>query len=284
MESIGIFFLRALSRLPFGFLYAISNLLFFLIYSVFGYRKKVVMENLRHSFPEKTEPELRQIMKKFYRNLCDIIVESLKMISMSREEVIKRNEYSEHTVVDALNANGKSCFYFAGHVGNWEWSPNVAGIASQVKLWGVYKPLSSKGMDELTKFYRSRFGCEMIAMDQIARRIITDKEIKNICFIADQTPANPESNIWVDFLNRKTLFFSASAKLAIKTKTPIVYGSLDRVKRGYYKYHFEILVEDPSKMNEQDIMQLFASRLEKDIRRQPENWLWSHRRWKHTKA
>lgn len=284
MESIGIFFLKALSRLPIGILYAISNLLFFLIYSVFGYRKKVVMDNLRQSFPEKTEAELQRIMKQFYRNLCDIIVESLKMISMSREEVIERNEYSEHSVVDALNASGRSCFYFAGHVGNWEWSPDVAGIASQVKLWGVYKPLSSKGMDELTKFYRSRFGCEMIAMDQIARRVITDKETKNICFIADQTPANPESNIWVDFLNRKTLFFSASAKLAIKTKTPIVYGSLTRVKRGHYKYHFEVLVEHPEQMNEQEIMQRFASRLEQDIREQPDNWLWSHRRWKHTKA
>jgi KDO2-lipid IV(A) lauroyltransferase len=281
MSYIGTFFLKLLSYLPFWALYGISDILYLMVYKVFGYRKKVVYENLKNSFPEKNEEEIKKIMDRFYENLCDIIVESIKMITISREELSRRNPHAQHKILDDLNAQGRTCFYFAGHLGNWEWSPDVAGIASKVPLWGVYTKIENKAMDEMVKFYRSRFGCEMIPMENIARRVLTDKTTKNICFIADQTPSNPEANIWVKFLNQETLAFSASAKLARKIDAAIIYASIIRMKRGYYDYRFEVLVENPKLLTEQEIMQTFFNRLEKDIRQYPDMWLWSHRRWKH---
>ena len=137
MNRILTSILRLISYLPFGALYVISDLLYLLLYKVFGYRKKVVLENLRNSFPEKTRDEINKISDRFYRNLCDIIVESIKMISISKEELLKRNDCSMHNVLDEQNAKGRSCFYFAGHLGNWELSPAVVSLTSKVKVWGV---------------------------------------------------------------------------------------------------------------------------------------------------
>ena len=284
MSYIATFFLKLLSYLPFRALYGISNFLYLVLYKIFGYRIKVVRENLKNSFPGKSEDEIKRIMDQFYKNLCDVIVESIKMISISREELARRTPSAEHIILDELNAKGRTCFYFAGHLGNWEWSPNVAGLASKVTLWGVYTTVQNKAFNEMIKDYRSRFGCEMIPMEQIARRVLTDKETKNICFIADQTPANPEANIWVNFLNRQTLAFSASAKLARKINAAIIYASIIRTKRGHYDYRFEILFENPKFATEQEIMQSFFDRLEKDINQYPDMWLWSHKRWKHRRV
>lgn len=267
--------------MPFWALYILSDILYWVIYKILGYRKQVVYTNLKNSFPEKTDTEIKILANKFYRNLCDVVVESVKMISMSKAQILERNQFPQHKVVDDLNAQGRTCFYFAGHLGNWEWSPCVAGIASQVTLWGVYSTLKDKAFDGMTKAYRSRFGCEMIPMEQIARRVLLDKQTKNICFIADQTPANPDANIWVDFMHQQTLAFSASAKLARKINAAIIYASIIRVKRGHYEYLFDILVENPKEMDEQTIMQTFFTRLEQDIHEKPDMWLWSHKRWKH---
>lgn len=274
------FFLKLLSYLPFAVLYTLSDLLYIIIYKGFGYRKKVVLENLRNSFPQKNASEISTICDAFYRNLCDIIVESIKMISISKEELNKRNDCSAHRVLDELNAKGKTCFYFGAHLCNWEWSPGVAALATQVPLWGVYKTVTHKAFDDLLTKYRGRFGCEMIPMEQIARRVLTNKETKNVCFVADQTPSNIDANLWVKFLNQETLAFSASAKLAKKINAAIIYGSIVKLKRGYYKYHFEVLFENPKEVDEQEIMQTFFTRLEKDIIAHPSSWLWSHKRWK----
>jgi KDO2-lipid IV(A) lauroyltransferase len=282
MDLIGIAFLKILSRMPMRSLYGLSDFIFFLVYRVFKYRQSVVKDNLRQSFPEKKEDELQMIEKKFYHNLCDILVESIKMISISESELRERNNLEEHKIIDALNAKGRSCFYFMGHTGNWELSTGAGALASKVPIWGVYKKVRSREFDKLTNDYRSRFGCRMIVMEQVARETLSDTRVKNVCFIADQTPSNPKTNAWVQFLNRNTLFFTASARLAMRTGSAIVYCYIERVKRGYYKYHFETLFENASLSDEQTIIQTFASRLEQDIRRQPDNWLWSHRRWKHS--
>ncbi len=281
MQRILTYLVKAISYLPFSVLYTISTFLYFVVYRLLGYRKEVVERNLTLSFPEKSKEEINQIMDRFYRNLCDVLVESIKMISMSENELRTHATSPEHCLLDRLNAEGRTCFYFAGHLGNWEWSPNVAGLASQVKLWGVYTKITNKAFNKLITKYRSRFGCEMILMEHIARRVLTDKDVKNICFIADQTPSNPEANIWVDFMNQQTLAFSASAKLAKKINAVIIYASIIRKSRGYYEYKFEVLFENPQLYSEQEIMQAFFSRLEKDIRKHPVLWLWSHKRWKH---
>lgn len=280
MYSVLTFFLKLLSYLPFRALYGISDLLYWILYKGFHYRKDIVLINLRNSFPEKNAKEINYICDTFYGNLCDIIIESIKMITISKEELMKRNDCSAHKLIDDLNAKGKTCFYFGAHLGNWEWSPAVAGLANKVPLWGVYKTVTHKAFDDLLTKYRGRFGCEMIPMEQIARKALTNKETKNICFIADQTPSNVEANIWVNFLNQDTLAFSASAKLAKKMNAAIVYASIIKQKRGYYRYDFELLFEDPKHVDEQEIMQTYFSRLEKDIVRDPAAWLWSHKRWK----
>lgn len=275
--------LGLISRLPFGALYLISDFLRLLLYRVFGYRRAVVMDNLTKSFPEKSLKELRLIERRFYRNLCDIVVETIKSASISKDEFMKRNVTTSHKVVDDLNAKGKTVFYFAGHCGNWELSPNAAALASKVPLAGAYKKLSNPFFDEYMRKLRSRFGCNMIEMAQTPRFVITQKAPFNFCFIADQTPVTVEANAWIPFLNRETLFFIASSKLAKKINASIVYGTMHRKKRGFYEYEFELLVEDASEYSENEILSKYVKRLEHDIQASPDNWLWSHRRWKRSK-
>jgi KDO2-lipid IV(A) lauroyltransferase len=280
MDLIGIAFLKWLSKLPMKTLYRLSDILFVLVYKIFGYRRSVVQENLKSSFPEKSKEELNEIEKKFYRNFCDIVMESIKMISISEKELKERNDLAEHSLIDSLNAKGKTCFYFMGHTGNWEWSTGAGAMASLVPLWGVYKKVSNPKFDKLINAYRTKFGCRMLPMESIARETLSDKRVKNICFIADQIPANTKSNLRVNFLNHSTLFFAASARLAIRTESAIVYCYIERERRGYYRYHFETLFENASLYDEETIIKAFAERLEKDIQQNPDNWLWSHRRWK----
>lgn len=283
LYGIVFLFLGLISRLPFRALYLLSNFLRFLLYHVFGYRRAVVMDNLKKSFPEKSMKELKLIERKFYRNLCDIVVETIKSASISKADFMKRNVTNSHKVVDDLNARGKTVFYFAGHCGNWELSPNAAALASKVPLAGAYKKLTNPYFDEYMRNLRSRFGCNMIEMAQTPRFVITQKAPFNFCFIADQTPVTVDANAWVPFLNRETLFFIASSKLAIKINASIVYGTMQRKKRGFYEYHFEVLVENASEYSENEILSMYVKRLEQDIQACPDNWLWSHRRWKRSK-
>lgn len=275
------------SVLPFWVLYGISDFFYLLVYHAIGYRKKVVLENLRNSFPEKTEEELKTIARQFYRHFCDVIVEVVKLLTISK------NEFKRRCVLD--EASIKSFHYFfdrnqtfvgvMGHCGNWEW----AAIAHQVyftrMITGVYHPLSNRNFDKLMLDLRGRFGGDIVAMSQLYKRLITLKQQNistTIGLIADQTPP-PESAYWTTFLNQDTPVFNGPEKLAKKFNYPVVFLNIKKIRRGYYHLSTTILTEDPKSLPDGKISELHTQQLEKNIRDQPYTWLWSHRRWKHKK-
>lgn len=278
-------FFYLISLLPFPVFYALSDGICFILYRVIGYRKKVVYENLRKSFPEKTHEEIKTIERKFYSYLCDLFLETLKTLTISKKEAVKRCAFSDTTIqiFKELHDQKKSCIVVMGHFGNWEWAGNSFSLINPQQLYVIYHPLSNPQFDRLMYKLRTRFGTKLYAMKDTMREMIRNRgEVNATAFIADQTPA-PESAYWTSFLNQDTPVFWGTEKIAQKLNFPIVYVTVNRIKRGYYLVNSEYLVLDPKSTKEGEISELHTRKLEKDIKAQPEIWLWSHRRWKHKK-
>ena len=248
-----------------------------------GYRKKVVFQNLRNSFPEKSEKEIKLIGKLFYRYLCDLILETLKTISMNKKEMNKRCIIKNISLLKKLYAEKKNIILVMGHYGNWEWGGAAFSLQTDYSLFVIYRPLSNKYFDHLLYKMRTAFGTQLIEMNHTFKEMIRNKQNTNAtAFIADQTPP-PDHAHWTTFLNQKTPVFKGTELIAKKLNYPIVFINIKRMKRGYYEVYPEMLVENPALTGEGEITELHTKKLEKEIINQPELWLWSHRRWKHKK-
>lgn len=287
MSSIGYYlalpFIYLISILPFPIFYLVSDAICFLLYSVFGYRRKVVFENLKNSFPNKTETELKIIEKQFYRYLCDVMLETLKSLTISKSEAKKRClvKPSALQILQKYENQKQSYIIVLGHFGSWEWATLTFPLFNSQQLYGLYHPLTNKHFDRLIYKSRTRFGTKMYPMQQVIKEMLTYKNKPSVtAFIADQTPP-PEGAYWMTFLNQDTPVFVGTEKIAQKFNYPVVYASVKRVKRGYYEIDAEVLTETPKELAPGVITEMHTKRLEKDILSQPETWLWSHRRWKH---
>lgn len=257
--------------------------MYVLLYHVIAYRKDVVYENLKKSFPEKSEDEIKLISKKYYKHLCDLFVETFKILTISKRSLLKRCPLDESAkkVFDQLTETKSNCILVLGHQGNFEWAGHTMNMKCQQKLHVIYHPLSNKHFDGLMLKMRTRTGTKMIPMKDTFREMVALKSELNITtFLADQTPA-PEFAYWTTFLNQDTPVFQGTEKIAKKLDYPVVYGLIKKEKRGYYKLHASMLVENPKSTQPGEITECFTRKLEEDIREQPETWLWSHRRWKH---
>jgi Kdo2-lipid IVA lauroyltransferase/acyltransferase len=276
-----------ISILPFWLLYRISDLFFVLVYHIIGYRKKVVTHNLINSFPEKTPTEIAKIRRQFYLHFCDVIFETIKLLSISKTTFIKRCSMDEEAKANFerfINKN-QSIIGIMGHCGNWEWGAISHQIYFSRMITGVYHPLSNKNFDKFMLNLRGRFGGDITAMNHLYKRLITLRQQNTsttVGLIADQTPA-PESAYWTTFLNQETPVFNGPEKLAKKFSYPVVYLSVKKIKRGYYKLETTLLTEKPQDLAEGEISEKHTRLLEKNICEQPHSWLWSHRRWKHKK-
>ncbi|MGK6352907.1 lysophospholipid acyltransferase family protein [Parapedobacter sp. DT-150] len=280
-SSVLSYLVYLISLLPFWTLYALSDVLYVILYYVVGYRKDVVFENLRNAFPEKTDDERRGIAKKFYRFLPDLIVESIKMRSISAKAVNKRMVYHQPEELERHFNHGKDVIALTAHYGNWEWGIHKISLSTSNPALIIYKPLTNKTMDEVYNGIRSRFGAIMVPMKQTLRKILEYRNRPHISvFVADQTPNRLESDYFVRFLNQDTLVFTGAEKIAKKTNAPVIYCHIDRIKRGYYRCTFTTLTENPADTAEHEITDLYNKFTEDIIRRKPEWWLWSHRRWK----
>ncbi len=278
-------FIYLLSILPFPLLYLVSDGVYFLLYYVIGYRKEIVLTNLRNAFPEKTDKEIKRLRKDFYHYLCDLFLETFKTLTISKNTMIQRCEFTPETIAlfKKYTDENKSIILVMGHIGNWEWGGNTFSILCKQRLYVIYHPLRNKQFDSLLYNMRSRFGTGLIAMRDTFREMVNlRKDVTATAFIADQTPP-PEGAYWTTFLNQDTPVFKGTEKIARKMNYPIVYAFVKRVKRGRYVVHAETLIEEPAKTNEGEISELHTRRLERDIKEFPETWLWSHRRWKHKK-
>jgi len=275
-------FLQIFRLVPFRALYVLSDVLAFLLFSVVGYRKKVIFENLQRSFPEKNEAEIRKIARATYRNLTDVTVETLKSFTASYEEMVRRAPCLNPEIINQYLDRGQSVILTGSHLGNWEYS----GLTMPPQFHGAtvtaFKPLTNKGMDAYINHARSRTGMELIPMDEVFK-VIRKRSGEPTVFIllADQSPSSRKSAHWVEFLGQETASLPGADVLGRKFGLPILYYRVVRTaRRGFYEIEFAELCADPSTVTEMDITRAFARRLEADIRQQPEQWLWSHKRWK----
>ncbi len=276
-------FLYGVSWLPFRLMYVVSDGLYLLLYKILSYRLKVVRTNLENAFPGKSTEELRGIERRFYRYFCDLLLETLKTLSIRPKTVLKRVAMENQMVFQQFYESRQSIILVMGHWGNWE----LAGARfSQIgfhQLFVIFHPLSNPYFDRLVYHMRTRLGNKLYAMKETFRGMIRDrKEVTATAFIADQTPP-PKGAYWTTFLNQETPVFTGVAKIAKKLNYPIVYVSIDRVRRGYYYIKAEVLIDDPKHFSEDAISERHTRRLEQDIEKKPEIWLWTHRRWKHKK-
>jgi KDO2-lipid IV(A) lauroyltransferase len=278
---VGLFFLYLLSLLPFWMLYLISDFIFVLVYYVFGYRRKVVEENLRNSFPEKTVEERRVIERKFYRHLCDLIMETVKMFTISKKQLERRITGKDiHIAAEALD-KGRSVIGAVGHYGNWEIANLRASYETPYPKIVVYKSLTNKVFDEAFRKMRSRFGAILVDMPNATRTMMEyrHKSAFNI-LVSDQTPVKGDMNYFTGFLNQPTAVFLGIEKIAKLLNAVVIFCDIRKIKRGHYECTFVPLIDEPKPTAPHEITEAHVRYLEKVIREQPEYWLWSHRRWK----
>ena len=279
-------FCRLLALLPLRCLYLFSDLLYLLVCYVVRYRRKVVMENLKNSFPEKTERERRQIARKFYRFICDLFIETVKLTNIDTPQIHRRIRYSNPEIFDDLYQKGKQIFFIPGHYGNWEW---IATMEHTIPyhLATLYEPLKNKLFDKFFYDMRTKYGVEAFPSNTAIRAInqfLQKKRLTALGFISDQSPhRNDATHYWTTFLNQDTLVYLGVEKLARRYNVAVLYYEARRVKRGYYEVDVTLIAENAAETSEYEITNRHVQLLEETIRRNPQYWLWSHRRWKHKK-
>lgn len=270
--------------MPFRILYWVSDIFFVLLFYIFGYRKKVVLHNLRSSFPQKSEQELLVLRKQFYRYFCDLFVETFKTLTISKEEMIRHCSIEEQSLalLHKLANNGESILLVLGHKGNWEWAGNTFSLLCKHQLFVIYHPLTNAHFDKLMYRMRTRFGTKLIAMKDTFKEIVRQRNLLSAtAFIADQTP-QPNSAHWMTFLNQDTPVFEGTEKIARKLNRKVIFVSVEKVKRGYYTIIVnENNVLNPIDFKETELTEAHMRKLEEEIIKEPETWLWTHRRWKH---
>ncbi len=274
--------LWVLSFLPFWVLHLVSDFLYLLILMV-GYRRKVILSNLEKAFPEKSHNWRIGILKKFYRHLCDTVVEIIKIQTVSEKEMKRRVTFSNTHLIDEAGERGEDSVIILGHYGNWEMLASV-NIRFKPLLCNVYRPLKNKGFDQFMLDIRSRFGSENVTMKNTLRRVIAYKKSNTrfiLSLVSDQSPGKVELNYWTDFLTQNTPIITGPEKMARIIKGPVFFFQLSKPKRGHYHGKIIPFPGDVNHMKEHELTEWHVRLLEESIRKQPELWLWSHKRWKY---
>lgn len=273
----------AIGKLPYKVQFLFSDLVRWVLYGVVRYRREVVRTNLRNSFPEKSDAELREIEQRFYKHLADVFIETLSLASVSERQIRKRMKYLN---LDELMrwTGGRSWISAMAHYGSWEYTINFDLNKTHDGTLAVYRPLSDKGADRFYRRIRSRFGVIPVPMHDVGREMVRRTKAGShvtLALIADQTPGWPEIQNWTMFLGRWTPFFMGTEKMARKFHLPVAFLDVRKVRRGYYEARFDLLYDGNEAVPEGEITRRYAERLEQMIRTRPELWMWSHRRWKH---
>jgi len=277
-------FINMLSRLPFGVLHRVSDGLYALIYYVIGYRKRLVHDNMKQSFPNKSPEELRMIRKQFYHHFADLMIESIKSSTMGQKEFRNRYMVKNWPVLEEILRTGESVIVVSPHTGNWEW---VFSLVDRIPctVYAIYQNLSNKYMDDYIRSTRQRFGAVMVPRKETYKKIlgaIERKEQTLSWFAADQA-CNPNKAYWFNFLGRDTTFHRGYETIAKETGQKVLFLDIKKVKRSHYELEFIVISDHPAEANGGEIIEKFAHFTERRIREDPPYWLWTHNRWKHTK-
>lgn len=269
--------------MPFPVLYGFSNFARFLLHRVFKYRVNVVQSNLERAFPEKSAEQREQIEFDFYQSLTDIILETLKSNGTSDARILPRVTADNMEIIHDYLDQGRSVLMIGGHQGNWEWY-SVNFSYHQLPISVIFKPLKNPLINAYLDKKRSRPGIEMVPMGETAKSFEKCKtETRVYALVADQNPSNKSKGYWNEFFGIDTVFLHGPEKYSQLYNLPTVFGQVTREKRGHYSIRFELLCEDPNKLADGELTKRFANKMEATIREQPETWLWSHKRWKHTR-
>jgi len=282
LNHTGIFFFRIFSPAPFWLLYFLADIFFFLSYYIIGYRKNTVLTNLKNAFPEKSEEEIQRISKAFYHHLADLFFETIKAFQASEKTLNKRFHYKNPELMDELYAQGKSVAMLSGHYANWEWTIAMPKVLKH-NVNGIYRSIQNKEFDQYIRKVRSRFGGLLIPAITSWRTMLElnrSGQITATYYLTDQT-ALVDTKYWMMFLNQETPVFPGPEIVASRLKQAVVFMDIQKVKRGYYEVEFIKLFDDASTTKEFEVTKVHTKFLEDIIRKRPELWLWSHRRWKH---
>ena len=278
-----------MARLPWGVLYALADVIFFIAYHLLRYRHKVVVENLTKCFPDKDQAWVRQTARQFYRCFSDYVVETLKLLHVTDEEMKRRVVYENIEAVDDLLAGGKSIVAYFAHCFNWEWAPAITLWTTRrpdvdAVFAQVYRPLKNAWFDQWFYHLRGRFGSHSYAKSTVLRDLIMLRREGMpwmTGFMSDQKPSHGDPTLPLMFLNRPTAMITGTETLARKLRTAVVYMDIERLRRGYYRVTIRHICDDASQMPEHEVTRAYARLLENTILRNPPIWLWSHKRWKY---
>lgn len=280
------FLLYLLSLLPVRLLYLLSDCLFFPLFHIVKYRRKVVEKQLDECFPEKSMQERRAIERQFYHFFCDYLVEVIKLFSISKKEMMRRMKFVGIEQVREELKDKKFCFLYLGHYCNWEYIASLSYWLPEIHCGQIYHRIYNQAFDELFLKLRGQFGGESILMKDTLRRILTlrnqEKKVM-IGFIADQLPKWENMHHWTTFLNHDTSFFIGAERIAKQVDAALYYVDVEREKRGYYQVRFRLMTLHPKEFPDYELTDQYARLLEESICRQPAYWLWTHKRWKRTK-
>ena len=272
-----------LSILPFRLLYAVSDLLFVLMYHVLRYRKQTVKDNIRLVFPEKSDLEIRIITKKFYHHFCDMILESIKSMNISLESMKARYTFKNLDIIKDFEKQNKSIILMCAHYGSWEWIFILQTYTSH-RGYGIYKRLQNKYFDRLIKSIRARYNSYLITTKETFS-VLEEAKKNGILsmngFASDQSPKKDKARHWNEFMGIKVPVHTGAEMMAKKLDMPIVFFAVERKKRGYYEATFQTLAETPTDFKDYEITDKFLKLVEKQIHEAPEYYLWTHKRWKH---
>ena len=279
--------LGLISLLPFCVLYLISDGLYFIVYIVFAYRRKIVHENLTTSFPDKSKIEIKEIEQDFYHWFCDYIVETIKLISINRKEIKRRMVFKGTDIIDKFVNEGKSCGVMLGHYCNWEW---ITTLPLSIKAHGIcaklYHPIENSDFNRLFLYIRQRFGSICIPMQETLRHLVRYQQENRpmiIGYIADQKPNWRNIYFWTTFLNHDTPVFTGSERIIKQCHQAFFYGDVRRIRRGYYECDFKLIEPYPENTPDFKLTEFYMKELEAAIKREPAFWLWTHDRWSRTK-
>jgi Kdo2-lipid IVA lauroyltransferase/acyltransferase len=276
-------FIESFRLIPFWMLYIISDLTWFILFKVVGYRKKVIYENLEKAFPEKSKNEIKQLAQKFYRNFTDILLESFKGLTMSRKSFLKRFKLLNPEFLDKYYQEGKNVLCLAAHYSNWEWGIFLSMYVKHEAVT-VYKTVNNRRLNDFMRERRGRWNFKQISMAKTRIIFNNIEKPKFIVLIADQNTPVLEKAIWINFLGIETPCIHGPEVYSNIFNYPLIFLDFQRVRRGYYSTELSLLSENPKSLEKGEITKKYMGKLEEIIRKKPEDWLWTHKRWKHKKV